>query len=137
MSSVTFGTGNRNELARLGPTIDATVQRHDQLRGSPPTLAALIDTGASETCIDVTLANTLGLPAVDRQLMATPAGQTSILRYLARVEFPGLNVEKIGRFPGVHLASGGQPYQLLIGRDILQHLQMSYDGPAGAGTLTI
>lgn len=106
-------------------------------RLSPLRYPTLIDTGASETCIDAELAIALALPAVDRQLTSTPSGQTHILRYLARVEFPDLNVGKIGRFPGVHLSAGGQYHRLLIGRDVLQHLKLVYDGEAGVGTLTI
>lgn len=137
MSSVEFGNGNRHELARLGPTIDAVVRPHRSRQADPRRYPALIDTGASETCIDAGLAISLGLPAVDRQLISTPLGQDYILRYLARVELPDFNVGKVESIPGVHLSEGGQYHRLLIGRDLLQDMVLTYDGTAGSGSLTL
>lgn len=137
MSSVEFGNGNRHELARLGPTIDAVVRPHHGNQTALRRYPALIDTGASETCIDAELAISLDLPAVDRQLISTPLGQDYILRYLARIELPDLNVGKVGSVPGVHLSEGGQYHRLLIGRDLLQDMVLAYDGTVGIGSLTI
>ena len=135
MSSLDFGTGDADELERSGPTIEAVVQAHASRQAPPRRYPALIDTGASETCIDAELAIALELPAVDRQPISTPSGQHYIQRYLALVGIPELGIEKLGLFPGVHLSAGGQQHRLLIGRDLLRQARFTYDGPAGAGTL--
>jgi predicted aspartyl protease len=136
VSSLDFGTGDADELERSGPTIEAVVQAHTSQQATPRRYPALIDTGASETCIDAELAITLELPAVDRQPISTPSGQHDVQRHLALVEIPELGVHKLGIFPGVHLSAGGQQHRLLIGRDLLRQTRLVYDGPAGTGTLT-
>ena len=137
MSALEFGNGNADDLERSGPTIEAVVQEVVEPQTVPFSCPALIDTGASETCIDVELAIALELPAVDRQPISTPSGQAIVLRYLARVGIPELGIENIGLFPGVQLSAGGQQHRLLIGRDLLRQASLVYDGPASTGTLTI
>ena len=136
MTAVEFGNGDSDDLTRFGPTIEAVIEPHFRSDGDAIEYLALIDTGASETCIDAELAVNLGLPAIDRQSFVTASGIDHINRYLARVTIPELGVSKIGRFPGVYLAAGRQHHRLLIGRDLLRQARLVYDGPAGVGTLT-
>ena len=63
-------------------------------------------------------------------------GMGAVNVYLAQISIPELRVSVGGRFVGVHLAAGGQPYRALIGRDILKNFTMMYDGRAGVVTLS-
>jgi len=104
---------NREELHLLGPAVDVNISpvtEHDEL----PIVEhpALIDTGATESCIDGNLANAIGLPVVD-------------LSFTAR-----------GLFAGVELG-GAIPYSALLGRDFLRRCKMTYDGTEGKIVLQI
>ena len=97
--------------------------------------AALIDTGAIESCIDDSLAQRLGLPAIDRETIAGVSGPMEATRCAAQLHFPELSSTLHGIFSGVRLAEGGQPHVVLLGRDLLQHFTMTYDGRTGRVTL--
>ena len=102
-------------------------------------LPALVDTGATESCIDADFAQTLGLLTFDRDDIAGVVGiggVTPVDYYLAQIYVPGLDRVIYGLFAGVHLRDGGQPYYALIGRDFLQHFTMVYEGPTGTVTLS-
>ncbi|MCG8507218.1 MAG: retroviral-like aspartic protease family protein [Sphingomonadales bacterium] len=98
---------------------------------------ALVDTGASDSCIDEKLAEELGLPAVDRISIAGVSGGFEVNLYLARVHLPQLDVSHYGRFASVKLQEGGQNHGVLIGRSFLRHIIMIYDGIEGRVTMSI
>ena len=95
---------------------------------------ALVDTGASDSCIDATLAEDLGLTPVDEEtrLGVHGAGPVTIYRGWLRVTALGMN--KHGRFGGADLA--GAPFKALLGRDFLRHCIMEYNGHTGLVTIT-
>lgn len=132
-----------DSLVTLGPTIGIQVgfdPDYEPGRGDPPALPpdeypALIDTGAVESCIDVTLASALGLAVVDRVWASGVFGPTEANTYLAQVFIPALNHTLIGEFAGVHLLEGGQVHVALIGRTFLRHHRLVYDGRSGEVTL--
>ena len=97
---------------------------------------ALVDTGASESCIDALLAAQLKLPVIDRRKIAGVGGEQEVNLYLAQVRIPSLDSTIYGAFAGVHLVSGGQMHKALIGRTFLQHFRMVYDGPTGDVTIS-
>ena len=97
---------------------------------------ALVDTGASESCIDSLLATQLNLPVVDRRIVSGVSGPQEINMHLAQVHIPTLNYTIYGAFAGVHLAAGGQPHKALIGRTFLRNFTMTYNGLTGAVTLS-
>lgn len=136
--------GQPRLLVHFGPTIrvsigfdaawkpDATTQ--------PPTpgitdVHALIDTGATESCIDNILASDLKLPIVDRKPIAGISGPSTANIYLAQVHVSEINFTIYGGFAGVDLKKGGQVHSALIGRTFLFRFQMSYDGQSGRVTL--
>lgn len=80
---------------------------------------ALVDTGASESCIDVSLAEELGLPVVDRVEIAGAGGTYLAPVYLAHIFFPQAGQTQYGKFAGVVLSDGGQAHKALIGRTFL------------------
>lgn len=97
---------------------------------------ALVDTGASASCIDSALAVELGLPLSDRSNVAGVGGITLVDRYLAQIYIPSLNWTIYGPFSGVYLSAGQQPHQALIGRDFLSNFRMTYEGRTGEVTLS-
>jgi predicted aspartyl protease len=95
-------------------------------------LPALIDTGASDSCIDNDLAIELNLPIVDQRVASGSAGKHKINLYLAQIHIPSIPRTLWGRFGGVHLSAGGQLHSALLGRTFLQHFKLIYDGRTGA-----
>ena len=96
---------------------------------------ALVDTGASESCIDSLLATQLNLPIVDRRMISGVHGGQEVNMHLAQVHVPALMWTIYGVFAGVHLQAGGQIHKALIGRTFLRNYKMVYEGLTGMVTL--
>ena len=127
-------------LAVNGPTLEVEIGFAPQFRaetvsGRPDIPSnrwpALVDTGASASCIDADLAQSLGLPLSGRDNVAGVGGISPVDRYLAQIYIPSLNWTIYGTFSGVYLSAGGQPHQALIGRDFLKNFRMTYEGRTG------
>lgn len=99
-------------------------------------LWALVDTGATESCIDADLAAKLQLPIVDRRRVAGVSGIKDVDMHLAHIHVPGLAFTLYGAFAGVNLVAGGQMHCALIGRTFLRHCKMIYDGLTGDVTIS-
>lgn len=97
---------------------------------------ALVDTGASECCIDNLLAAQLNLPIVDRRPIAGVHGRGDVNMHLAQVHVPSLGFTIYGMFAGVALQEGGQKHKALIGRTFLRGFTMVYEGRTGTVTIT-
>jgi predicted aspartyl protease len=89
---------------------------------------ALVDTGASQSCIDSDLAAALGLKPIDEILMAGVGGAKQHLVYLAHILIPQLDIIQWGAFAGVDLKAGGQAHRVLLGRTFLNGCILIYDG---------
>lgn len=114
----------------------ALIQQGDQVP-APRAGVALIDTGASDTCIEEQTARDLGLPVVDQVTMAS-ASQSSSPRnvYPITIEITGLPFPmNAPRAIGAELAPQG--LILLIGRDALQFCTLFYNGITGEITLSV
>lgn len=124
-----------------GPTADVTVgwiiENEEDDVPDVESAKALIDTGASESCIDENLAIKLQLPIVDVISIAGAGGPQDHNVYAAEVNIPALSFKQFGRFAGVHLSAGGQSHQVLLGRTFLQPMIMVYDGRRGHVTISI
>jgi predicted aspartyl protease len=98
---------------------------------------ALIDTGATSTCIDEAIAKQLNLPVVDVVSIASASHADAKQNvYPAMIEVVGIPIKfNALRAIGVPLANQG--IQVLIGRDLLQHCTLFYNGMIGAFTLSI
>ena len=127
-----------NGLVQYGPTLQVRIGFDPGSLGSgnpelPDTdYHALVDTGAGDSCIDSSIAANLGLPVIDRQRVAGVHGAGEVNVHLAQIFIPGLDVVISGRFTGVHLYAGGQPHGALIGRTLLRHVTMIYNGITGS-----
>jgi hypothetical protein len=75
---------------------------------------ALLDTGASDSCIDQGLADYLSLPLVDRWRAGGVGGSHEMNVYLAALTIPTLGITKNGLFMAVRLAESGQTHKVLI-----------------------
>ena len=131
-------------LSTWGPTIFVNIGFDSAYRAGPKVVPvpglrdvqALVDTGASECCIDSLLATQLNLPVVDRRKVSGAHGAQEVNMHLAQVHVPTLSFTMYGVFAGVHLAAGGQVHRALIGRTFLRHFTMSYEGRTGTVTLS-
>ncbi len=97
---------------------------------------ALIDTGASHTCIDDEVAKRLNLPVIDVAMMTSAshtATQQSI--YPVQIDIIGMVGIASPRTMGANLAPQG--LLLLIGRDVLMHGLLIYNGATGQITFSI
>jgi predicted aspartyl protease len=147
MPQVDCGFGNSGAqgsklLVDLGPTIQVNIGFDpDYIPASDPPIVpvpgvtgihALVDTGATESCIDNLLAAQLGLPVVDRRPVSGIHGSHETNMYLAQIHVPTLEVTVYGEFVGVDLQAGGQDHSALMGRTFLRNFQMTYDGRTGS-----
>ncbi len=93
-------------------------------------MIGLIDTGASVVCINKRIVRTLGLRAVDQDVVLVPGGQLlDATIYLARLEIPELGFSELTPLYAANMGRGG--YQMLLGRSLLRHFITTFDGPAG------
>jgi len=96
---------------------------------------ALIDTGASRTCVHESILTGLGVNPVGVVSTGTAAGQTQGLLYPARLNFPGEHMQvEFGSVIGVDLSGQdveGGPIIALVGREILGRTLFIYNGAGG------
>ena len=94
---------------------------------TPVSGMALIDTGASVTCIDQSAARQAGLAIVDSGRLSSATHANEIVPIFAgRLNFPGLGPVETFRAYGVNLES--QELIALIGRDLLASCVLVYNG---------
>ena len=138
------GASGRVQLACHGPTLLVTILFNPNynlaVRNPPPVaglggLQALVDSGASESCIDNLIAAQLNLPIVDRREISGVHGRHTVNMHLAQVHVTSLDSWIYGAFAGVDLAAGGQIHRALIGRTFLQNFTMIYEGRTGTVTI--
>jgi predicted aspartyl protease len=131
-------------LVVYGPTllVDIGFDASFKLKGgNPPTpgmtgIRALVDTGATQSCIDSLLASQLNLPIVDKQHVGGVHGRLEVNMHLAQVHIPSLGFTIWGMFAGVHLAAGGQHHKALLGRTFLRNCSMTFNGTTGKVTIS-
>lgn len=124
--SVSVGEQLAEPILQAGGTLPAPVSG-----------LALIDTGATSTCVDQAAAERLGLPAIDVVNVAS-ASQASTQQnvYPIRLEVVGLPIAiNAPRAIGAPLEAQG--ILVLLGRDVLQHCVLVYNGTVGSFSLAI
>lgn len=137
----TAAASPQNNLLQNGATLQVQVSvpaAYQQAGGAAPapqTLTAMIDSGASISCITIQAAQQLGLQQVSSTQLGGVGGSSEAPIYAAAlnlVQF-GVNVDP------VQIAGVSNPLpnvDMLIGRDILQTLNFDYKGAEGAFTVT-
>jgi hypothetical protein len=125
------GDDRDQALINLGPglavLVGAPSAADPKVAENPQQHLALIDTGATQSCIDESLAVALNLPLIDKVMMGGVAGAKEHNVYLAVVTVPNVRYQ-YGSFAGVDLAGGGQIHRVLLGRTFLAHSVLIYDG---------
>ena len=97
----------------------------------PLQIAALIDTGASLTIVNPQVARTCQLPIIGKVTLSVVGGVNEYLRYAAAISFPGTSLRTLSPVSVTAVPIGAQPIACLLGRDILQHWRIVYDGATG------
>jgi predicted aspartyl protease len=98
---------------------------------------ALIDTGASTTCVDDDAAASLKLPVVDVVTIASASyASTKQNVYPVSFQIQGLPVT-VNSLRTVGAPLHAQGLLALLGRDLLQHFTLFYNGWFGQITLAI
>ncbi len=96
---------------------------------------ALIDTGASNTCIDEQAATELALPVIDVGNMQSASHDKHPCNIYPVKVVTAVVTLNSPRTMGAALASQG--LLVIIGRDVLQSCNLFYNGPAGQFTLSL
>lgn len=134
-------------MAQRGPVLQVTIGLLEDMAQQlaqqgliiPPPIAglALIDTGASATCIDDAVAQQLGLPVIDvTQIASATHAATQQNVYPALIEAAGFPIKfNAPRAIGAPLASQG--IIALIGRDLLRFGTLFYNGLTGEITFAL
>ena len=142
----------RGALVVQGPIVPVQIEIPDALaqqlqkQGSPvpaPVLGvALIDTGAGISGIDTSVIQQLQVQPVGQVLVAGVTGAKLRSKYPARFAFPGTNLPQLdfdelveSELANQTVEGSSGPLVALIGRDILHHFVLIYNGPAGQFTL--
>lgn len=95
---------------------------------------ALIDTGATCTCIDKTIAQALKLVSHDIKRVQTAGGEDMQCLYDAGVILP-LAQKNIFVVQVLEAKLEKQPYKVLLGRDVLRNCTLVYNGWDNSYTL--
>lgn len=106
---------------------------------NPVQVSAMVDTGASCTCVDPSVLGALNLTPTGPITMNTPStGSTphTAFQYDASLFIPGSTQGQIPLFlPNIAVTSAellaAQGFHALIGRDILAHCILVYNGDTG------
>lgn len=117
------------QLAQNGAILNVEVSSPSG--GAPVTIKAMIDTGASITTIHSQIAESAGLQPVGQTQLSGVGGVQMSTIYAAAVTLPDYSVT----MNPVQVASipGGLPgIDMLIGRDMLMYMTMTYQGSQGA-----
>lgn len=131
-----FLTLRKNSLRFEGPIIEIIIchpqpiiQQLKKEGKQPPAFKAiaLIDTGATSTCISSEIVDKLGLLSFDVQEVHTAAGKSEQYLYDIGVGLPVSQPNTLAvQAPCADLSE--QPFQVLLGRDVLSMCTLFYNG---------
>lgn len=104
-------------LATVFPSGDGELQ----VRG-------LLDTGASDICIDYRIADRLGLEEVDQQFVGTASGGVPARVFVGKVAVPELGFAETMRLYALNAQRF--THDVLLGRSFMRRFIITFDGPA-------
>lgn len=129
---VDCGYDNPSDLSKKGPILVVNIhspsQSSDLLESD---VWALVDTGATNSCVDLGLARRLNLRVVDKMQMHGVNGMFMAELYAAKIDVPDLKFMQVGPFAGVDLEKSKLGCSVLIGRSFLKNFEMKYEGKTG------
>jgi len=136
----------QNDLVLRGPRLVVAVRLPEiwarRLREDgapvpvPVTGDALIDTGSSVSGLDGSVITRLGLPPVRSDVITTPTRRSVQLTYPAQMSFSEVDFPDLTGNDFIELELQAFGVIALLGRNALARFTLSYDGPAGAFTIT-
>lgn len=132
---------NPAQLAKDGPLLQCEI-RVDVDRAAALTAAGtpvpqatpgkiLIDTGASATCVDLSILLALGITPIGQTQVLTPNGPAVQQIFPCGIAFPGAGLPSLERVFVLGSNLSGQSIIGLLGRDVLGTGLLVYDGVAG------
>jgi hypothetical protein len=92
---------------------------------------ALIDTGASATAVDGDALKALSISPIGRVEVRTPSGKEQQDLYPASLTFPGTQIPTLNFNAVLGSKLKEQGILALVGRDVLQHFLLIYNGHLG------
>ena len=96
--------------------------------------AALVDTGATCCCVEESFLQQLRLQPINQVPMSGATGNRIQNAYQARLAFPGTPIPPLEmQVVGVQMNQGKTI--CLLGRDVLRHCVLIYNGPQGSYTI--
>ncbi len=134
MPTADCGASSPTALEVQGPTLSVRIGFGEPTADNA--YPALVDTGATQSCIDSALAVALTLPIIDRVAVSGVQGRDEHNVCLARVNVPSLGWTKTGRFIVVDISDGDQLHAAILGRDFLSGFCMMYEGRTGTVVLS-
>lgn len=115
-------------------TLAAALHTNGKSIPQPISGDALVDTGASCCCVEESHLISLGLQPIGQTEVRSPNGIRSQNLYFVRLTFPGTPIPPLElRVVGVQMNQGTTIS--LIGRDVLRHYVLIYNGPMGCYTI--
>ena len=128
-------------LERRGPVIAVQIAAGSDSAlwaTAVPSHDALVDTGASVSCIDSDLARFLALKTVDRapfRLSVVGGDIVEATYHLAYLSIPALAFRDHVAFACIDALATELGDAVILGRDLLSRFQLAYDGPRGQAFL--
>lgn len=121
----------------LAPIVPVGISLPDYLSGVTPQIthtSALIDTGASVSCICTALAEKLGLPVIGKGLMNSTTHRVASQIFQANLYFfvPGLHCHREVGIELMEFTNAPHGFQLLLGRPFLKGRMFSISNIATA-----
>jgi predicted aspartyl protease len=110
---------------------EARVAESAGLTKEPITITALIDTGASVTVINPQVAVTCGLRRTGTVNISAVGQVMEVPEYVGALRFPGSGLKALDPVRLIASPLPGQDVACIIGRDILEHWRIVYDGRTG------
>lgn len=142
---------NPSVLIKVGPVLAVEVSvpialaekltRENKPIPQPKTGLALIDTGATHSCVDDGIISQLGVNPISRTKIHGSAGAHEVNVFPAHLRFPAIPNFEIDFTAtlGVNIQAqqvNKQPIIALLGRDVLSNCVFVYNGSLGIYTLT-
>ncbi len=128
------------EISIPTPLVEVYTKENKQIP-SPVSGLALIDTGATNTCVDDDVISQLGVAPIGRREIHNSGGKQEVNIYPAHFRFPAIQNFEIDFTAtiGVNIQAqkvSGQSIIALIGRDVLARCVFVYNGTLGTYSLS-
>lgn len=119
------------------PSFAAALTKAGKPALQPATGMALIDTGATSSCVDGEIAQRMGLAPNGTGVISSASHEKAeTLTYPLRLQFPGWNVN-LDCMKALAVPIAKQGFIALVGRDLLIRCLFVYNGPDGAYSLAL